>query len=130
MPRALCQARRSGVRSIGRFSFEESSNGTEDGGEPRSIVGGSAKRARRLGSPTSRSTGAPQPTPLEFLPRLSAALGGPRIFVKRDDCTGLIAWIRAGRWHAGKDIVFLHTGGSPALFAYRDFLNTVGRAAS
>ena len=29
------------------------------------------------------------PTPLEHLPRLSAALGGPQIFVKRDDCTGL-----------------------------------------
>ncbi len=30
-----------------------------------------------------------RPTPLEFLPRLSEALGGPRIFVKRDDMTGL-----------------------------------------
>jgi 1-aminocyclopropane-1-carboxylate deaminase/D-cysteine desulfhydrase-like pyridoxal-dependent ACC family enzyme len=29
------------------------------------------------------------PTPLEEAPRLSAALGGPRIFVKRDDATGL-----------------------------------------
>ncbi len=29
------------------------------------------------------------PTPLEFLPRLTQHLGGPRIFVKRDDCTGL-----------------------------------------
>jgi D-cysteine desulfhydrase family pyridoxal phosphate-dependent enzyme len=29
------------------------------------------------------------PTPLEFLPRFSKALGGPRIYVKRDDCTGL-----------------------------------------
>ncbi len=29
------------------------------------------------------------PTPLEFLPNLSADLGGPRIWVKRDDCTGL-----------------------------------------
>ena len=29
------------------------------------------------------------PTPLEELPRLSKALGGPRIFVKRDDQTGL-----------------------------------------
>lgn len=29
------------------------------------------------------------PTPLERLPRLSAHLGGPQIFVKRDDCTGL-----------------------------------------
>ncbi len=29
------------------------------------------------------------PTPVEELPRLSAALGGPRLFVKRDDQTGL-----------------------------------------
>jgi len=29
------------------------------------------------------------PTPLEFLPRLSAHLGGPNIYIKRDDCTGL-----------------------------------------
>ena len=29
------------------------------------------------------------PTPLEHLPRLSRHLGGPEIFVKRDDCTGL-----------------------------------------
>jgi L-cysteate sulfo-lyase len=29
------------------------------------------------------------PTPLEPLPRLSEALGGPRLWVKREDCTGL-----------------------------------------
>jgi len=29
------------------------------------------------------------PTPLEILPRLSEHLGGPEIWVKRDDCTGL-----------------------------------------
>jgi L-cysteate sulfo-lyase len=29
------------------------------------------------------------PTPLEFLPRLTEYLGGPKIYVKRDDCTGL-----------------------------------------
>ncbi|MCL0034404.1 pyridoxal-phosphate dependent enzyme [Dehalococcoidia bacterium] len=29
------------------------------------------------------------PTPLHELPHLSAALGGPRIFVKRDDLSGL-----------------------------------------
>jgi L-cysteate sulfo-lyase len=29
------------------------------------------------------------PTPLEFCQRLTEALGGPRIFMKRDDCTGL-----------------------------------------
>ncbi|GAB4283026.1 MAG: D-cysteine desulfhydrase [Roseovarius sp.] len=30
-----------------------------------------------------------RPTPIEAMPRLSEALGGPRLFVKRDDCTGL-----------------------------------------
>jgi L-cysteate sulfo-lyase len=29
------------------------------------------------------------PTPLEFLPNLTKHLGGPEIWVKRDDCTGL-----------------------------------------
>ena len=29
------------------------------------------------------------PTPLEYLPRLTKQLGGPEIWVKRDDCTGL-----------------------------------------
>jgi 1-aminocyclopropane-1-carboxylate deaminase/D-cysteine desulfhydrase-like pyridoxal-dependent ACC family enzyme len=29
------------------------------------------------------------PTPLEHLPRLSATLGGPQIYIKRDDLTGL-----------------------------------------
>jgi len=28
-------------------------------------------------------------TPLEFMPRLTAALDGPRLYIKRDDCTGL-----------------------------------------
>jgi L-cysteate sulfo-lyase len=30
-----------------------------------------------------------RPTPIEPMPRLSAALGGPEFFIKRDDCTGL-----------------------------------------
>ncbi|MEH6457767.1 MAG: D-cysteine desulfhydrase [Cocleimonas sp.] len=29
------------------------------------------------------------PTPLELMPRLTEALGGPEIWIKRDDCTGL-----------------------------------------
>ena len=32
---------------------------------------------------------------------------------------GLMALIRDGRWTSGQDIVFIHTGGAPALFAYR-----------
>lgn len=31
---------------------------------------------------------------------------------------GLIALIRAGRWRRDQDVVFVHTGGVPALFAY------------
>ena len=30
-----------------------------------------------------------QPTPIEAMPRLSEKLGGPSLFIKRDDCTGL-----------------------------------------
>jgi len=30
-----------------------------------------------------------QPTPLEAMPRLSEKLGGPKLWIKRDDCTGL-----------------------------------------
>lgn len=35
---------------------------------------------------------------------------------------GLIALIREGRWTAGDDVVFIHTGGAPALFAYQKAL--------
>ena len=36
-----------------------------------------------------RASLAHLPTPLELMPRLSQALGGPNIYIKRDDCTGL-----------------------------------------
>jgi L-cysteate sulfo-lyase len=35
---------------------------------------------------------------------------------------GLIALARAGRWSAADDVVFVHTGGAPALFAYEKAL--------
>jgi L-cysteate sulfo-lyase len=35
---------------------------------------------------------------------------------------GLIALIRSGRWRASDNVVFIHTGGAPALFAYREKL--------
>ena len=38
-----------------------------------------------------KRTYTPYPTPLEPLPRLSEALGGPRIWIKRDDQLGLAA---------------------------------------
>jgi L-cysteate sulfo-lyase len=36
---------------------------------------------------------------------------------------GLIALVRAGRWQPDDDVVFVHTGGEPALFAYRGALD-------
>lgn len=41
------------------------------------------------GSLVPRARFATLPTPIEPLPRLSAMLGGPRLYVKRDDLTGL-----------------------------------------
>lgn len=35
---------------------------------------------------------------------------------------GLIALARAGRWKRGDDVVFVHTGGAPSLFAYQTAL--------
>jgi 1-aminocyclopropane-1-carboxylate deaminase/D-cysteine desulfhydrase-like pyridoxal-dependent ACC family enzyme len=35
---------------------------------------------------------------------------------------GLIALVRIGRWQPHDNVVFLHTGGAPALFAYRSAL--------
>jgi L-cysteate sulfo-lyase len=35
---------------------------------------------------------------------------------------GLIALIRQGRWRQNDDVIFLHTGGEPALFAYQRVL--------
>lgn len=40
-------------------------------------------------SPFARVSLCHQPTPLEPMGRLSKALGGPTLWVKRDDCTGL-----------------------------------------
>jgi len=35
---------------------------------------------------------------------------------------GLIALICQGRWRKDEDVVFLHTGGAPALFAHQSAL--------
>jgi L-cysteate sulfo-lyase len=35
---------------------------------------------------------------------------------------GLIALVRQGRWREDEDVIFLHTGGAPALFAYQGAL--------
>lgn len=44
---------------------------------------------RRRIQPIPRVRLAHLPTPFEEAPRLSRALGGPRLWLKRDDCTGL-----------------------------------------
>ncbi len=55
-----------------------------------------------------------QPTVLEEMPRLSAVLGGPRLWIKRDDCTGLatggnktrkLEFLMAAALEAGADMV-------------------------
>ena len=54
------------------------------------------------------------PTALEPMDRLSAELGGPRIWIKRDDCTGLstggnktrkLEFLMAEAQNAGADLV-------------------------
>ena len=53
-------------------------------------------------------------TPLEPMPRLSKALGGPELWIKRDDCTGLatggnktrkLEFLMAEAVAAGADVV-------------------------
>lgn len=47
------------------------------------------EHVRQLLARQPRVTLAVLPTPLEPLPRLTAALGGPKLYIKRDDLTGL-----------------------------------------
>ncbi len=50
----------------------------------------SPEELRRCIARLPRISLAHLPTPLEEAPRFSARLGGPRIYLKRDDCTGLL----------------------------------------
>src|SRR3990172_2357896 len=59
------------------------------------------------------------PTPLEHLPRLTAALGGPTIYVKRDDLTGMafggnktrqLEWVLGALLRDHPDVEVLVTG--------------------
>src|SRR6184192_3618972 len=45
---------------------------------------------RRCAARLPRVELAHLPTPLEEVPRFAEAIGGSRIFIKRDDCTGLL----------------------------------------
>jgi L-cysteate sulfo-lyase len=62
------------------------------------------------------------PTPLEHLPRLSKHLGGPQIYVKRDDCTGLAT--------GGNKTRKLEFSMAAALEAGADTIVTVGAVQS
>ena len=48
-----------------------------------------AQNLRRLLGRFTLAPVAYLPTPLDDCPHLSETLGGPRILIKRDDCTGL-----------------------------------------
>ncbi len=62
------------------------------------------------------------PTPLESLPRLTAQLGGPELWIKRDDQTGL-----ATRGNKARKLEFLV---ADALAQGADTLITAGAAQS
>lgn len=62
------------------------------------------------------------PTRLEFLPSLTRHLGGPRLFVKRDDCTGLAL--------GGNKTRKLEFAVGAALEAHADLLITSGATQS
>src|SRR5215213_4426277 len=58
--------------------------------QPEAIMPLSTAELRQRIARLPRIPLAHLPTPLEELPRFSKALGGPRILIKRDDCTGLL----------------------------------------
>lgn len=62
---------------------------TAAGSHKSMIVQAARKGQKEFNDKFPRIRLAQLPTPLEFCPRLSEALGGVEIYVKRDDCTGL-----------------------------------------
>ncbi len=67
--------------------------------------------------------GVPHPATLDALrlaARLEALVLDPVYSAK--GLAGLIALIAAGRWGRDDEVVFIHTGGAPALFAHVDLL--------
>ncbi|MBV8651318.1 MAG: D-cysteine desulfhydrase family protein [Alphaproteobacteria bacterium] len=67
--------------------------------------------------------GVPHPATIEAL-RLAGTLEALPLdpVYSGKGLAGLIALVRAGRWRDDDDIVFIHTGGAPALFAYESAL--------
>ena len=57
---------------------------------------------------------------IELLARTEGILLDPAYSGK--SMSGLIDHVRQGRLTSGQDIVFIHTGGTPALFAYSERL--------
>jgi L-cysteate sulfo-lyase len=74
--------------------------------------------------PAGSRYGVPDAETMEAM-RLTASLEGlildPVYSAKA--MAGLIGLVRSGRWKADEQIVFLHSGGTPALFAYADMLD-------
>ncbi|MBN9489399.1 MAG: D-cysteine desulfhydrase family protein [Alphaproteobacteria bacterium] len=68
--------------------------------------------------------GVPHQATIEAI-KLGAALEGLVLdpVYSGKGLAGLIALIRSGRWTRGENVVFIHTGGAPALFAYRHLFN-------
>ncbi len=67
--------------------------------------------------------GVPHPATIEAI-RLAGALEALVLdpVYSGKGLAGLIALVRAGRWRTDQDVVFIHTGGAPALFAYEKAL--------
>jgi D-cysteine desulfhydrase family pyridoxal phosphate-dependent enzyme len=89
-----------------------------DGHRPLTWAPPALQAAPGLDAPPLRRF-VPQPTPLEPLDRLTEVLGGPRIWIKRDDCTALpgggnkarkLEWLVADALEQGADVLL--TGGA------------------
>lgn len=67
--------------------------------------------------------GVPHPATLETI-RLAGRLEALELdpVYSGKGLAGLLALIGQGRWGRDQDVVFVHTGGAPALFAYREVL--------
>ena len=69
----------------------------------------------------------PSPEMVEAV-RMTAALEGVLLdpVYTGKAMAGLIGLARDGRWRAGEKVLFLHTGGAPALYVYQDALRANG----
>jgi D-cysteine desulfhydrase len=103
------------------------------------------ERLHTLAQQTAELVGVPTPVPRDALRVVDDQVGGGYslptdamveaigLFARHEGilldpvytgkaAAGLIALVRDGRFGDGERVVFLHTGGSPALFAYQDVL--------